>query len=182
MQDHLEPKPEKSLRQEPFPVGTVGKLHGLAGELKIHLKLSDKDLLRGVETLIGEFADGRVRKLEVERIHVQDSHALLTVKGITNREEAAALLGVKLSVERDELPPLREGEYFLGDLVGYTVVSEDGQDIGAVAAAWDMPANDVLQVMDDGREVLIPLVSEVVLEIDHASRRLVVAVLEGLLH
>ncbi|MEE9161721.1 MAG: 16S rRNA processing protein RimM, partial [Candidatus Neomarinimicrobiota bacterium] len=60
--------------------------------------------------------------------------------------------------------------------------SEDGQVIGDVAAAWDLPANDVLQVIDDGREVLIPLVSEVVLEIDHASRRLVIAVMEGLLN
>ncbi len=182
MQDHLEPKLETKLRHDPFPVGTVGKMHGLGGEVKIHLELSNKQILHGVGTLLGEFEDGRVRKLEVERINVQQSHALLAVKGVTNREQAVALLGAKLFVERDELPPLRDGEYFLGDLVGYTVASEDGQVIGDVAAAWDLPANDVLQVIDGDREVLIPLVSEVVLEIDHASRRLVITVMEGLLN
>ncbi len=164
-----------------IPVGTVMKAHGLAGEVKVRLRLSDADLLRSLHTLTGEFPDGRTQPLELERVRPQGAGVRLAFKGIHNRTAADALRGVTLWVARTELPSLAEGEYYLGDLVGYAVVTEDGPTVGEVQDVWDLPANDVLQVAAAAGEVLIPLVDEVVRDIDHGEKRVVIRLMEGLL-
>ena len=170
-----------SRAQSRFSVGTVLRPHGLAGEVKIHLNLSDITMLNGLQTLTADFPDGRVEELALERVSVGGRNVLMAFKGVTSRAAADGLRGVALSVARKDLPPLGIGEYYLGDLVGYDVVSDKGRVIGQVRETWDLPANDVLQVMDGERELLIPLIDDVVREIDHPGRRVVIAVMEGLL-
>ncbi len=65
--------------------------------------------------------------------------------------------------------------------MGYTVISDKDTVIGLVQEIWDLPANEVLRVLQDDREVLIPLVDEVIKEIDHAGCRIVITPMEGLL-
>ena len=164
-----------------IPVGTVMKAHGLAGEVKVRLQLSDPGMLSTLHTLTAEFPDGRMQSLELERVSPQGAGVRLAFKGIHSRTSADALRGVTLSVARADLPALAEGEYYLGDLVGYAVVTEDGPTLGEVQDVWDLPANDVLQVAAAAGEVLIPLVDEVVRDIDHGEKRVVIRLMEGLL-
>ena len=164
-----------------IPVGTVAKSHGLAGEVKVRLQLSDMDVLSTLHTLTGEFPDGRIQTLELERVRPQGAAVRLAFKGICSRGAADDLRGLRLSVDRTELPPLADGEYFLGDLVGYAVVTEEGHRLGEVQEVWDMPANEVLRVTNAHREVLIPLVDEVVVNIIHSNKRVVIKLMEGLL-
>lgn len=164
-----------------FPVGTVLKGHGLKGEVKIHPLMGNMEILKGVQTLIATYPDGRVCPLELAQVQTHGEKVMLAFKGITDRAGADALRGVKLSIAREELPPLAEEEYYLGDLVGYTVISDKDTVIGLVREIWDLPANEVLRVLQDDREVLIPLVAEVIKEIDHAGGRIVITPMEGLL-
>ncbi len=164
-----------------IPVGTVVKSHGLAGEVKVRLQLSDIDVLRSLPILTGEFPDGRIQPLELERVRPHGRGVRLAFKGIRSRSAADDLRGLMLSVERSALLPLADGEYFLGDLVGYAVVTEEGRALGEVQEVWDLPANEVLRVTGADREVLIPLVDEVVGHISHSAKRVVIKFMEGLL-
>jgi len=164
-----------------FPIGNVLKGHGLKGEVKVQPLVGDMEILSDVQTLIATYPDGRVRDLELDHVQVHGRKVLLAFKGIEDRAAADALRGARLSIRREELPPLEEGEYYLGDLVGYTVVSDDNEVIGRIQEVWDLPANEVLQVINADREVLIPLVDEVIKEIDHAGGRVVIIPVEGLL-
>ncbi len=167
--------------QPTFPVGTVLRGHGLKGEVKIDPQLEDLEALKEVQTLTATYPDGGTRELKLDRIHINGGKVLMTFAGIGDRTGADALRGVALSVARDQLPALAEGEYYLGDLAGYTVFTDDQVEIGPVQEVWDLPANEVLRVLQGEREVLIPLVDEVIRDIDHAGRRIVITPMEGLL-
>ena len=80
--------------------------------------------------------------------------------------------GALLEVERDDLPPTEEDEYYAFELVGLDVVEESGRALGTVKAVTPGVANDVLEVGDG---VLLPMVEDCVLEIDLEARRIVVA-------
>lgn len=164
-----------------LPIGTVLKGHGLKGDVKIHSLLENTEILDGVDTLIVTYPDGRIEDLELDRVHAHGRKVVLGFKGIEDRADANALRGAELSIAREDLPPLAAGEYYLSELAGYTVVSDDGTFIGLVREVWDLPANAVLQVIDNDREVLVPLIDEVIKEIKFDDQRVVITAMEGLL-
>ena len=93
------------------------------------------------------------------------------LEGCEDRDRAQALAGATVAVRRAELPDPGEGEYYWADLIGLTVVSAAGQELGRVAALMATGANDVLVVQGE-RERLIPfLPGSVVQEVDLAARR-----------
>ena len=167
--------------RNPLSIGTVLKGHGLKGDVKIHSLLGNTEILSSVHTLIATYPDGRAEYLELDRVHAGGGKVVLGFKGIKDRAGADALQGATLSITREDLPPLADGEYYLGELVGYTVVSDDGTFIGQVRDVWDLPANEVLRVIGNDREVLVPLIDEVIKEIDLDGRRVVITAMEGLL-
>jgi len=164
-----------------FPIGTVLKGHGLKGEVIIHPLFDNVENLHNVHAVIAAFPNGRIEDLELEQVRTKSGKVVITFKGIEDRTSADALRGVVLSIAREHLPALEPGEFYLGELVGYEVVLDDEMMIGPVREVWDLPANEVLRVIRDGKEILIPLIEEVIREIDHNDRRIVITAMEGLL-
>ena len=162
-------------------VGIVTKGHGLKGEVKIRTFVSEPGVLVAGQMLRATYPDGQVQALVLRSVRTQGDKVLVGFIGIDDRTQAEGLRGVELAVNREDLPPLGPGEYYLSDLVGYTVMADGGEVIGPVREAWAMPANDVLQVIQDGREVLIPVVDDIVKGIDHLKRLVLITVIKGLL-
>ena len=92
-------------------------------------------------------------------------------------EEIASFRGANVVVKRSERHPLPEGERYADDLVGLTVKDTSGDVIGKLCEVWETPANDVYQVLDDGgREILLPAIEDVILEVDIEGGTMVVDV------
>ena len=163
-----------------FPVGTILKGHGLAGQVKVRTAMHDSSLLATGMALMAELPDGERRELRLTAVHGAGHQLRLAFAGIVDRDSADALQGAELSVARHDLPDPGGAGYYLGDLIDYMVVAESGAKIGPVKDTWDLPANDVLQVDRDGSELLIPLVDEVVTAIDHTARTVTVRGMAGL--
>jgi 16S rRNA processing protein RimM len=102
---------------------------------------------------------------------------LLKIQGVTDRNEAEALIGQNVYAPKERRAPLADGEYFTEDLIGLDVVSESGRQFGKVAAVLQQPGNDVYET-DKG--ALIPAVSEFVKSVDIAAKRITVADILGL--
>jgi 16S rRNA processing protein RimM len=84
-----------------------------------------------------------------------------------NDNEIASLRGATVVVDRSERFPLPDDEYYIDDLVGLVVRDTQGNVIGRLAEVWETPANDIYQVLDDdGREILLPAIDDVILEVD----------------
>ena len=138
-------------------------------------------ILEHIHRILLQYPDGHEKELNLRRARVQGERVLLLFEGITDRAAADALRGSRLLAARSDLPELPAGEYYPGELEGYTVVSQAGEVIGPVEEVWQLPANDVLRVDHHGREALIPLVESVIVRVEHDTRRILINVLEGLL-
>ncbi len=168
-------------------VGHIVRPHGVRGELKVAPETDDPARLDGLQTLyLGRTARdadaytvGRLRFQHTKRGPL----ALVCLDGIDTREAGEALVRLAVFVAEDALPPLDEGEAFVHDLVGLTVVTEDGAPVGTVRKVMPSPAHPiyVVECSEGEGEVLIPAVEPLVADVDLDARRLVIRPIEGLL-
>jgi 16S rRNA processing protein RimM len=161
--------------------GTLGKVHGLRGELYLNLAVNGLlHLERGTEFFLhcvrGGEGDERLLPCEVRRAGGTDQRPLVLVDLAATRDEALALQGCELLAaggELDELP-----HYVVGDLLGLPVETVSGTALGTIEDVLETPAHEVLRVRAaDGSELLLPLVPELV-EVDEAAG--VARVVDGL--
>lgn len=132
------------MTSKPVTLAVVTGAHGVTGEVK--LKLFTDDL-----TPYRAFNEGALR-LEKLRGNIARFH------GIADRNAAEALRGTELTVPRDALPPLAEGEYYHADLIGLPVVSTEGADLGRVMAVENFGAGDVLEIeRPNGKRFMVPM-------------------------
>jgi 16S rRNA processing protein RimM len=116
--------------------------------------------------------------VEGRQLHAR--RAVLKLEGVDQRAEAEKLRGLLIQVPVDEAVPLDQGEYYLYQIVGLEVWTKEGEYLGRVAEVLETGSNDVYVVREGGREILIPALSDVVLEVDLEENRMEVHLMEGL--
>jgi 16S rRNA processing protein RimM len=146
------------LKPSRLEVGVIVRAHGIRGELRVRPHWSDSRSLDGAKALWLALPGKPDGVYTVESCRRADKDVLVRLKGIADRDQAEALRGARISLERSELEPLADGEYFLSDLVGARVIGPDGI-VGEVKAVRAHPSVDTLIISTpDGRELEQPLV------------------------
>lgn len=163
-------------------VGRIGRPHGIRGEVTVEVRTDSPD---------DRFAPGSVLATEPARLgpltvaaaRWHSGRLLLSVAGVVDRTGAEALRGLVLSAEVDEHDvPEDPEEYFDRQLIGLAVVTVDGVALGPIVDVIHLPGQDLLSVRrEDGRELLVPFVAEIVPQIDVEAARVVVDLPPGLL-
>ncbi len=156
-------------------IGRAGRPFGIRGEIKIRPFTESPEAFERSGVL---YFDETPHK--VLRIRVHKGAILALCEGIRTPEQAAALQGCLVKTDPVNLPPKDEDEYFWFELIGIEVFTVDGRDLGRVAEVIPTGANDVLTVEGPYGEVLLPMIDDVVKEIDIERRRMIVDPLEGL--
>lgn len=104
------------------------------------------------------------------------------LRGIDSREDVESMRKSSVFAKQEDLPPLEEGEFFLHDLIGLDVFTEEGERIGTVDDVIEGRAQAILVVVREGKgSVMIPAVDEFVDDIDLNENRIVIRPIEGLL-
>lgn len=134
-------------------------------------------LKRGSTVLIGP--DHTPHKIQSQRWHNQ--LLLVTFRGISTPEEAAAFRNQLVYVRAADVPALEEGEYYHHQLIGLEVYSETGRLLGKVREIIETGSNDVLVIRPEvGKEVLVPFVEENLLKVDLDQGQIHIVILPGL--
>lgn len=166
-------------------LGRIVGAHGLRGQIRVRAFGGDTDgLLRLQHLKVGEAElDASVQEFEVGGVKLgRAGEVRMALVGVERRETAEALRGKLVMTEIANLEALPDGEYYGYQLVGCRVFGDDGNEIGTVAEIWQTGAPDVLVVKgDDGRQILIPAAEQFLREVDIDGRRIVIAVIPGLL-
>jgi 16S rRNA processing protein RimM len=162
-------------------VGRVIGVHGVLGEVAVRTSGDTPEGLARYTTLFYVPRRGEEKRLDVESSRVHRGVALVKFLQVATRDEAEALVGGLLEIERADLKPADEGRHYVVDVIGLPVFSTEGVPIGTVRDVFETGANDVFVLDVAGREVLVPVVDHVVKEIDTVGKRIVIEVLEGLL-
>lgn len=166
-------------------VGRVVQSRGVRGEVVVYPLSDDPARFRDFGSVLAIDRAGETRQLVVRGVEIRTRHGrhevILQFEGVDSREASDALKGSSLFVDREDLV-LEDDEYFLFDLVGISVQTEDGARIGTVKEVRRMPAQDIFVVsLDPAGEVLIPDVPEFVDKSHLDERKLVIHPIEGLL-
>lgn len=171
-------------------IGAVCRPHGLRGELRVRLHDPTSTALEELDELFigedsGEAAPeaSRLRKWRITTARPQpDGFYLLSLEGLADRNGADALRGQVLYARRADLPELEDDEVYLADLIGCRVVDREGAEIGVATAIQDIAGNALLVVARPPRaEVLVPLVPQILVEVDLEGRVVRIDPPEGLL-
>jgi len=152
-------------------VGYVARVHGLKGELAVRTFDPDSEALSSVRRIVLRLRSGEERDLSLVSARGAAEAVLVTLAGVTSREDAEALKGATVLVHREDLPPPAEGEWFQGDLVGLEARTPEGVPLGKVTEIWNTGPVPVLVLEGAGPEpLMVPFVDEFVPEVDiHAG-------------
>ncbi|MBX0290873.1 ribosome maturation factor RimM [Hymenobacter sp. HSC-4F20] len=167
-----------------YELGSVVKPHGLKGFVVAAFDVDDLNEYRKLKSVLLELptAPGKLVEYGVEKLQPQsDERALLKLTGINRIEDAEPLRNAKLWRPLADLPALQNDQFYFHDVIGYTVVDEQLGELGVVETFYELPQQDVLAMRYQEQEVLIPVVDELILHADQATRQLHVRLPEGLL-
>jgi 16S rRNA processing protein RimM len=160
-------------------IGRIVKPHGVRGDVLVEVHTDEPDRF----TWLDRVYVGREDPVPVaiERVRFHKTFVLLKLAGYDDRESAKLLRDQWLQVPEEEGLPLEEGEYYLYQIVGATVYSDDGKLIGELTQVLETKANNVFVVKGQFGEVLLPDTVEVVKEVDLDKGQITVHLLPGLL-
>lgn len=159
-------------------VGFLRRPHGLRGELIMDVHTDFPERLKpGLTLFVGDDYEPKV--IASRRPH--GAAMLVRFRGIKTPEAAGIYRNTWVYVPAANRPALPEGEYYHHQLVGLTVVDENGNPLGVLADILETGANDVYVVKKpDGGELLLPAIPSVILDVDLADRQMKVHLLDGL--
>ncbi|MDO7905860.1 ribosome maturation factor RimM [Paenibacillus sp. JX-17] len=169
--------------QQLFNVGKIVNTHGIRGELKI-LLLTDFPEQRFAKNskLLIETPDAKRIDVTVESSRFQKNMAVVKFKDYGNINEVEKYKGSTLKVSAEYMEELDEDEFYFHEIVGCTVLTDEGEELGTIKEILTPGANDVWVVQTPARkELLIPYIEDVVLHVDKHNKRITVKLMEGLI-
>lgn len=163
------------MENQPVIVGRIGSPWGLSGWVKVQI-LSDSPNRFKVNSRF--FTDDSV--LVIEDFKIINKSTVIKFHDISDPEKAQALRDQYLYINRDQIESLQEGLYYHFQILGIEVVTQDGENLGEVIEILNTGSNDVYIVQKDSKEILIPGIKDVILDIDLIRNSMVVDLPEGL--
>ena len=170
---HKQPEPRY------LALGRIQRPHGVRGEVRLMILTDYPERLLELKTVyLGD--EHRVYKVESSRLH--QKIALVKLAGFDDRDSADQLRGETVYVAIEDAVPLEDCEHYEFQMEGLQVVTDDGQVLGEIVEVFTAPgANDVFVVHGPSGEILIPVIEDVVTDLDLDAGRMVIHPLPGLL-
>lgn len=153
--------------------GRIVNTHGVTGEVKIEVWLDSPAFFKTFKRL---FINGAEKRILSAREHKQ--FIIARLEGVEDINAAMALKGKTVEILRADAR-MKDGEFFVQDILGFTVVDEDGHTVGKLVDAFETPAS-MLYVVRGESEHLIPAVREFILGIDAEKEEIRVHLIEGM--
>ena len=168
-------------KQGILSIGKIVGAHGIRGAVKVYSYAESPSIFRPDREILLEDTRACRQTLCIQWVRSHKGRVLLSFKGIDTRNDAEALIGSALFINKEELPELESGTYYWTDIIGLAVYRSDGRYLGKITSILPTGSNDVYVVRGESdKEILIPALESVVLEIDLEKKNMRVDLPEGL--
>jgi len=159
-------------------VGFLRRPHGLQGEIIMDLHTDFPERMKsGRKLFVGE----EYQPMTLTSVRPHQAGLLVKFKGVETPEDAGKLRNQWVFIKAKDAPPLSDGKIYQYELIGFKVVDENENALGTLVEILGTGANDVYVVKDDsGKELLLPAIPSVILDLDTGQRLIRVHLLEGL--
>ncbi len=166
--------------EERFQIGVISSTHGIRGEVKVFPTTDDVKRFKKKMEVFMDTGDGD-KLLRVESVKFFKQMVILKFYEYDSINDIERYKGKSLYVSRKNAIPLKEGEYYIADLIGMTVIEDTGELLGTLKDVIETGANDVYEVtMQDGNTILLPAIRECIIKINPEEKEMTVHVMEGL--
>ena len=167
--------------EQTLRVGVITSTHGIRGEVKVFPTTDDPKRFDYLKNVIVDMKREQV-ELEITGVKYFKQYVILKFKGYDDINEIQQFIKKDLLVTRENAVKLEEGEFFICDLVGCTILTDEGEELGVLKDIMQTAANDVYVVeCANGKEVLIPSIPQCILEKNPEAGYIKVHLLKGLL-
>jgi 16S rRNA processing protein RimM len=167
------------LPEELINIGRVVATQGNKGEVKV-ISLTDfPDRFRNLKRVYLVQRGKEPITVEIEKAWHHKGFIILKIKGYDSISQAEELKGTFISIPEEERIKLRKDEYYIDEIIGLEVESEEGERLGEIIDIIRNPGNDIYVIKND-RELWIPATKEVVKRIDLENRKITIHMMEGL--
>ena len=162
-------------------VGVITNTHGLRGEVKVFPTTDDPERFKALKQVILDIGKEQ-QDLEIEQVKFFKQFVILKFKGFDDIAAIEKYKNKGLFVPREHAVKLKKDEYFIADLLGLQVITEDNTPLGILTDVLKTGANDVYVVArENQKEVLIPAIKDCILAVDLTKKEMRVHLLKGLL-
>ena len=161
-------------------VGVITTTHGVRGEVKV-FPTTDPERFLDLEYVLLD-AGREMKKLEIRNVKFFKNLVILKFDGIDNINDIERYKRCPLLVERKDAVALEEDEYFIADMIGIQVVTEDDEPFGTLKDVMETGANDVYVIdTEEHGEVLVPAIRECILDVDIENQKMKIHLMDGLI-
>ena len=162
-------------------IGRISKPIGTRGEVKILPLTHNKQRFENLPAVwVGCDAEN-VELKNILKVRIDTKHVALNFDGIETIEEAKKMKDLYLFVPKEDTIELQNGNYFVDDVIGCEVITEEKAVVGMVTDLLSLPMNDLWVIKKDAKEILIPAVKEIIRQVDVKNKRITINALDGLL-
>lgn len=166
--------------QKYFEVGQIVNTFGIKGFLKVKPFTDEITRFEELKTVYICKKD-EMKQVEIEEVKYHKEMVLLKVKGIEDKTQAEMVKGLFLKIDRKDAKKLPKDTYFIADLIGLDVYTDEGELLGKVEDIFNAGASDVYVVKNElGKQILLPSIKEVLKEIDLEKEKIIVHLIKGL--
>ena len=167
--------------EDTLRVGVISSTHGVRGEVKVYPTTDDVNRFKKLKTVILDTGREQMT-LSIESVKFFKNMVILKLDGVDTMNEVEGWRQKDLLITRDQAIPLEEDEFFITDLIGLNVVTDEGETLGTLTDVMETGANDVYCVKTpEGKELLLPAIRDCILDVDLDKEEMLVHVLPGLL-
>jgi len=167
--------------EELVPVGKIIGTHGIKGLLKVYSYSGNIDSLQSAETVFLKGKNGALSEHGIKSIASHAGGFILGLDGFSDINQVLSMTGSELCLKESQLPVPDEGEYYWRDLIGLTVHTDQGVELGTLEDIFETGSSDIYVVRGISKEYLIPAIADVIASIDVPGKKMIITPLDGLL-
>jgi 16S rRNA processing protein RimM len=167
--------------EEYLEIGQIVNTNGLKGFLKVKPLTDDITRFEELETVYIQKAKELI-EFKIQEVKYVKNMVLLKLEGIDDITEAEKYKNFYIKINRKDAVELDEDSYFIIDIIGCEVFTEENQKLGKVVDVFPTGSNDVYTVKnEEGKEILLPAIADVIKDVDVKNKKIVIHLMEGLI-
>ena len=163
-----------------FFFGKITKTHGLKGELTIKLDVANPADFKDLRYLLIEDR-GSLIPYFIEYQKINGDKMFVQLQDVKRMEQAVVFLGKAVYLPNELLPQLEDDEFYYKEIIGFKLIDAEKGELGAISDVLEYPTQAVIQVMKDGKEILIPIHDDIIQKVDKKAKTLNINAPEGLI-
>jgi 16S rRNA processing protein RimM len=168
-------------KEDFYYLGKILKTHGNKGQVQVHLDVDDPETYHKLESvyldLHGERIPFFITTLELKH----NRKAIVQFQDFDTLEDAESLQGLEMYLPIAELPALKGNQFYYHEIKGFEVVDKNHGNIGVVEDILELPHQSLFQIRFGEKEILIPIVDDIIHKVDRKKKILVIGAPEGLI-